>query len=81
MRRRAATIRQRYFVVRCVFDLPLSTRFLFDPSAWSIDLRSIDATPFIPFFYLRRRRSFLTHAASGILLVELCFGRKEGSFH
>ena len=69
----AATIGQKHPVVRRVFDLSLSTRFLFNPSAWSIDLRSIDATSFIP-FYLRRRRSFFTHAASGILPVELCFG-------
>ena len=73
MGRLAATIRQKHPVVRRVFDLSLSTRFLFDPSAWSMDRRSMDATPFIP-FSLRRRRSFFTHAASGILPVELCFG-------
>jgi hypothetical protein len=43
----------KHLIVRRVFDLLPFTRFLFDPSAWSIDLRSIDATTFISFAHQR----------------------------
>ncbi len=77
MGRLAATIRQKHPVVRRVFDLSFSTRFLFDPSAWSINLRSIDATPFIP-FYLRRRRSFLLTLHVAFFRLNFVLTEKKG---